>query len=691
MKERHVAAPLALLSGLLFSPILFAQTGTIVTIAGTGMYGTAGVGGPAVNAELSSPGGIAIDSADNLYIADGSNNRVVRVDAATGILTLVAGNGAAVYGGDGGPAAQASIYEPGGLALDAAGNLFIVEFPSHRIRRVDSQTGIITTFAGNGTAAFSGDGGPAANASLKYPTDLAFDSAGNLFIADSGNARIRRVDAQSGIITTVAGNGTYAVTPDGVSATTASFSPPLGLSIDGSGNLFISESTKIRRVDAVTGILTTFAGTGSGYNGDGIPATSAGLGQYGAGTAKIDSSGNFFFADSTGRIRRVDGSSGLITTVAGNGSGAQGEIAVGGNGGGGSYPCPPAVGDNGPASIATLDGPGGVVLTRNGNLILTDWIDCRVRRVYLPSPYPYTNTTVTGSATTAPAGQMVLYYATVSPIGAGGVPTGTVTFADALPFSSATVLGSAPLNGGSAFLAVSSLTLVGNHNIVAYYGGDSSFNGSGSPGVPLTITAAQQRAVPTVTLVSNQNPTTLNAPTSFTATVTPPPGSTASPTGSVMLIGNTLLQTVSLVNGTAQFSASFKMAGPQTVGVLYGGDNNYSQVASASVMETVNAAATTTTLTSNMSPSTYGQSLLLTAAVSPSSATGSVQFLDGGVALGSAPVSGGTAVLPISSLAAGSHTLTAVYGGDSSDAGSTSAALAQTVVKRRHRLLSVPM
>lgn len=323
MKKRRLAVPLALLTGLVFGSALAAQTGIITTVAGTGVAGTGGVGGPAVNAQLYTPVGMALDTAGNLIIADCGNNRVVRIDAATGVLTLVAGNGAASFSGDGGPATQASLNAPSGVALDAAGNLYISDSASNRIRRVDAQTGIITTVAGTGTAAWSGDGGPATNATLNTPIGLAFDAAGNLFIADYANARVRRVDAQTGIVTTVAGNGFAGYTTPctaEIPATSCYLTYPMWVSFNQAGDLMISESgsASIQRVDAA-GILRIVVGNGTwGFTGDGGPAASAGIDQ--PSNVVVDQAGNLFFGDDIGRIRRIDGVTGIISTIAGNGT-----------------------------------------------------------------------------------------------------------------------------------------------------------------------------------------------------------------------------------------------------------------------------------------------------------------------------------------------------------------------------------
>jgi len=305
-----------------------AVTGIITTVAGidkfgTPLYGFSGDSGPATSAALNAPIAVAVDTQGNLFIADTNNNRIRRVDAVTGIITTVAGNGAYGHTGDNGPATTASLSTPGAIVVDAHGNLFFVD--AYAIRRVDAVTGIITAFAGNYSSGYSGDGGPAASATLCVAVfdglpggGLAFDPHGNLLIADALNQRIRRVDTATGIITTVAGNRLSGYSGDGGPATSANLGFPNAVAVDAHGNLYISDyySQHIRRVDAVTGNITTVAGGGSG--GDGGAATSAVL-VYPVGVA-ADNSGNVFVADdSNNRIRRVDSGTGIITTVTGNG------------------------------------------------------------------------------------------------------------------------------------------------------------------------------------------------------------------------------------------------------------------------------------------------------------------------------------------------------------------------------------
>ncbi|MCZ6681061.1 MAG: hypothetical protein O7E52_27895 [Candidatus Poribacteria bacterium] len=258
----------------------FAAPVDITTVAGTGVNGFSGDGGPATEARLNVPEGVFVDGAGNLFIADFLNSRIRRVDAQTGIISTVVGTGRRTISREGGittetaigsgrAAIEASVGSPRDVFIDIDGNLFIADTFNNRIRRVDSQTGVITTVAGSGPTGFlgffdrsSGDGGPATDARLWSPMGIFVDAVGNLFIADTINDRIRRVDAQTGIITTVAGRGSAGFSGDGGLAIEAQLNEPRGIFVDVDGNLFIADSSndRIRRVDAQTGIVTTVIG-----------------------------------------------------------------------------------------------------------------------------------------------------------------------------------------------------------------------------------------------------------------------------------------------------------------------------------------------------------------------------------------------------------------------------------------------
>ena len=269
--------------------------GVITTVAGNGTCGYSGDNGPATSAELQYDPGVAVDASGNLFIADYGNHVIRRVDRS-GIISTFAGTGTVGDTGDGGPATAAELDGPCAISVDLSGDLYVADSDQDVVRRI-SAAGIITTVAGNGMPGYAGDGGPATSAKLDYPTGLAVDPAGDLFVVDGSNEVVREVDP-SGIITTVAGNGINAESGDNGPATSASLAEPIDVAVDSVGNLLISEvgGYGVRHVDASTGIITTIAGTGTqGYSGDNGPATDAQLS--GPTGISLDSSGDLLIAD----------------------------------------------------------------------------------------------------------------------------------------------------------------------------------------------------------------------------------------------------------------------------------------------------------------------------------------------------------------------------------------------------------
>lgn len=336
--------------------------GIITTYAGTGEPGYTGDGGPALQARLSEPFMCAFDSRGNLYVAEATNHCVRRIDHRTGVITTVAGSGQAGYTGDGGPATQATMNQPYSLQIDGTDNLYIVDRLNAVIRKVDSATGVITTIAGTGEPGSGGDGGPGMAAQLREPNDCCLDGHGGLLIADVQDQRIRRLDLSTGIITTVAGNGDKVRAGDGRPATEASLFGARAVCVDRLGTMYICEreGNGIRTVDRA-GIISTFAGTGErGYSGDGGPARSA---TWGAPKAlRCDRHGNVLVVDTENHaIRRIEVATGLVTTIAGGHRGGDG--------------------DGGPATTAGLDRPHGCEVDTQGNLFIADSNNHRVRVV----------------------------------------------------------------------------------------------------------------------------------------------------------------------------------------------------------------------------------------------------------------------------------------------------------------------
>ena len=336
----------------------------IATLAGNGTQGYSGDGGLATSAELSAPDGVAVDTGGNIYIGDLGNNRIRKVTVSTGDISTVAGDGTAGYSGDGGPATKAELSSPEGVAVDHAGNIYIADHTNSRIRKVTLSTGIITTVAGNGTTGYSGDGGLATKAELCAPEDVTVDSAGNIYIADSCNNRIRKVTVSTGIITTVAGDGTGGYSGDGGQATSAELSDPIGVGLDTANNIYIGDfsNNRIRKVTVSTGIITTVAGDGKGgYSGDGGPATSAELDS--PGGVEVDPAGNIYIADyGNSRIRKVTALTGFISMIGGNGVAGYS-------------------GDGGAATAAELNIPPALALDAVGNIYVADRGNNRIRAI----------------------------------------------------------------------------------------------------------------------------------------------------------------------------------------------------------------------------------------------------------------------------------------------------------------------
>ncbi|HVA97818.1 MAG TPA: T9SS type A sorting domain-containing protein [Bacteroidia bacterium] len=332
----------------------------INTIAGDSIQGFSGDGGQATAAELGKPLGVAVDAFGNIYFTDTQNHRIRKVNSS-GVISTIAGNGMTGYSGDYGPATEAEITEPYGIAVDDTGNVYFSDNTDNCIRKINT-SGVINTIAGNiVTAGYSGDGGPATAAQLNAPMGLYIDAFGNIYFADYRNNCIRKINT-SGIISTIVGNGTAGYSGDGGQATAAELNGPSGVTLDDSGNIYIADANNnlIRKVNT-SGVISSFAGTGtSGFSGDRGVATLARLNV--PMSVYADASGNIYIADYNNvRIRKVN-ISGIISTVAGTG-------IYGFSGDGGS------------ATSAKIGWPYAVTIGANGNMYIADTWNNRIRKV----------------------------------------------------------------------------------------------------------------------------------------------------------------------------------------------------------------------------------------------------------------------------------------------------------------------
>jgi sugar lactone lactonase YvrE len=336
----------------------------ITTAVGTGEKGFAGDGGPAGKALLNGPFDVCFDRAGNLYFSDTFNNRIRGVDATTGLITTVAGNGEKGYSGDGGPAIAAALNEPYGVVVDRDGNLYIADRLNRRVRRIDAASGVITTLAGTGEAQYGGDGGPAVKAGLAEPNGLAFGPGETqLYITDVADNRVRVVDMAARTIATFAGTGAAEHTGDGGKATAAGTFGARAVKVAADGTVYILErqGSSLRTVDPKTGIISTIAGTTArGYSGDGGPSLAAVFDA--PKEMAIDRDGSLLIVDTENHaIRRIDHRTGILTNLAGGRQGPGG--------------------DGGPADLAGLDRPHGAVVSPDGAVYIGDTNNHRIRKV----------------------------------------------------------------------------------------------------------------------------------------------------------------------------------------------------------------------------------------------------------------------------------------------------------------------
>ena len=385
-----------------------AAPGDITTVAGNGTSGNSGDGGPATAAQIAGPTGLVLDGLGNLYISDNANEAIRKVDAA-GIITTVPG---------------LAVDEPNGLVVDGANNLYMAFLDVHQIHKLNALSGVSSVLVGIGTPGFSGDGGSAAAAQLNAPFDVAFDGAFNLYIADSANHRIRKMNAASGLISTVAGTGTPGYSGDGGAPIAAKLNTPVSIAFDGAGNLYIGDANgTIRKVDGVSGLISTVVGTGSpSFSGDGGPATAAQLGSQPTGIF-FDALGDMYIADKTNfRVRKVEAATGIITTVAGDGT----PFASGG--------------DGGPATSAQICLPADVFVDGAGDLYIAGECGHRIRKV--EGVPPSANVTVSVPAVTATYNQALVIPVSID--NATGIISGELTVeydTDLLTFSSVSSTG----------------------------------------------------------------------------------------------------------------------------------------------------------------------------------------------------------------------------------------------------------
>ncbi|HEX4652164.1 MAG TPA: Ig-like domain repeat protein [Granulicella sp.] len=579
-------------------------TGVMTTVAGTGVQGFGGDGGPAALALLDSPSGVAVDAAGNIYIADAHNQRIREIAAATGVITTIAGSGAAGFAGDGGPATAAQLSLPTAVVVDAAGDVFFSDTGNHRVRKVvaaGAQAGTIRTVAGTGVQGFAGDGGSATAAAMDSPDGLAVDGAGRLYLADTHNQRIRMVDPTTGLITTVVGSGVVGDGGDGAVAATAALALPRGVTVDASGNLYFADTNnqRIRRVDAATGVISTVAGSGvQGFSGDGGPALAATLDSPRATTlapATIGGLGALTLADTgNDRVRQVGGA-GVLQTMAGLGGTAAETLTLAGPAviayGSGSVSA--ALGSTTAATgqVVFLDVAGAspvpvatVPLGNNVAVLETNGLSAGLHSLLA---------TYGGDAAHASAESAVLSIRIAPEQVVASPGAVNVLYGAPIPVLMGTVTGFLVQDEGQVGVVFSTTatlgSAVGSYAVSAALTGPAAGNYTLSlgPGGGVTINQAPATAV----LSGTVSGLALGAQTTLTAQVRS--STTGVPTGTVVLLdGGTLFQSTALsASGIGVFNVSFATPGAQDLTAVYMGNAEFLPVASPVVVATVVAAS----------------------------------------------------------------------------------------------------
>jgi len=717
--------------------------GIITTVAGAGDAGYSGDGSKASasNVTMNGPSGIGLDGAGNLYIADTGNNVVREVSAATGIITTVAGDATAGYGGDGtvATAAGVELNSPTGVTADSAGDLYIADTANQRIRRVDAVTGIISTAVGNGDLSglgdgkgtYSGDLGPAIGAGLSLPYPVAFDIYGDMLIPDSANHRIRVAKAVNGVLTpnsiisTLAGTGSPGSGCSNGVTSEQTLNTPSGIAVDAATNLYIADTQDscIRKVNSTTNMMTSIAINGaSAITLSGVPSS---VQVYAPTGIVVDGSGNVFYADrfymlvdeiqsttavlnyTQTPVRQGDQSVPQTQTVENDGnatlsieltsitpdinSAVDAETTT-------CSPIPYAESEDGDCVVggvfapsttlnpATLPNPLLANIT-----VVNNSPNSPLGIVLVGSPQAVNSTTISLASSPNPSdfGALVTLTATVSTGANTGTLTGTVTFTDT--FNGVTVNLGAPVtvNGsGVATWQVSTLA-VGVHVISASYGGDNTHLATQTPAtVTQTVFELSQ-----TTVVTSGSPSILGQPVTFTATVSSFGGGNVAVSGTVTFTNSASAlanNTITLNNGSAQYVANALPQGTNTITATFTpAATTQIQGSSGQVVQTVQAVATLT-LASGPSPSTYGTPVTITVSVptvGTVAATGKVTIGIVPTAPGGQPITqtvtlagnpaGGNVV--ISTLPVGTYTITATYPGDSNYTQATSATVSQTV------------